>query len=331
MAFGNFKDPIKSETQSVSRKLKWARPDPKAKYGKNIGMVGQAMSGKTLTALLFAFFNSEFKGYMTKYPAVVELLSSGILPEIERVVILESENNLRKALNDGIEKALFKPILDRIEIISIQIPRKEISIKNGRVVSEKREQLDEIKMQYVETVKEVVDMKDENMLFIKDSKTKFKKLLDDKLGLIVDTVQKRPNASFEGLDKYTQAFYAHRNAEWENLMEYERGFAGWSIDTFKESKTPQWVMDKDPTAQSVSTKWVTGTPHFLDVVFRIFARPNGTRVCNIVEGNSRYLPTNPKEWKFDIPMASRMGAMPLINCLCEKILLGEIAEDEIFW
>jgi len=331
MSFGSFPKKEDSGVQTLTKKLKWVKPDVNAKYGKNIGLVGQPMAGKTLTSLLFGFFNSEFKSYMSKYPKVIELLNSGVLPEIERIVVLESENNLRKALNDGVEKALFKPIIDKIDIIPIVVPRKEMVVKSGKVVSIKREQLEELREQYVETVKEVVDMKDENMLFIKDSKTKFKKLLDDKLGLIIDTVQNRSHSSFEGLDKYTQAFYAHRNAEWENLAEYERGFAGWSIDTFKESVTPGWVLDTNPGAEPLSTKWVTGTPHFLDVVYRITARPNGTRKCEIVEGNSRYLPTDPKQWAFDIPLASRMGAMPLIERLCEKLLLGESEDDEQFW
>lgn len=322
--------------QKVVKPLKWYKPKKDAKYGKNIAIVGQPMAGKTLLSLSFGFFNSKYKKHIREagFHKVIEVMDAGILPEIEKIVVLESENNLRKALNDGVEKALFTPFINEgiIDIIPITVPRKSIIVRNNKLVDITKELLEEKKNQYKDTVKQIVDEEDEGTLFIIDSATKYKKLLDDRLGTIIDTIQGRKHTSLEGLDKYTQVFYSHRNTEWENLMEYKRGFKGWNIDTYKESKTPGWVLEKDPTADPLNTKWVNGTEHFLDMIYRITALSNGDREISIMGGKGRYLPEDPKDWKpFKLPLKSRLGAMPLIDLMCKKLLMGEVKDEGQFW
>ena len=258
-----------SEPSTKIRALEWERKkiDPNAIYGKNIGILGLPMAGKTNLLLQHGFFNSKFipKIRDAGYHDVVELLKSGILAEIEKIVIIESENNLMKAFNDGIEKALYRPIRDMIDVIPITIPRKSVILKKGKLINVNREVLEQVKEKYKETIKALVDDEPETTLIGVDSGTKYKKLLDDKIGNFVDVIERRPNASLEGLDKYTMIAYAHRNTEWEEVMEYVRGFRGWNIDTFKESKTPAFVLKQDPTKEPLSTKWVKGTEHFLDI------------------------------------------------------------------
>lgn len=317
--------------------LEWERqkPDDTRKFGKNIGILGQAHAGKTNLLLQHGFFNSKFIPRIRDagYHDVIELLKSGILPEIEKIVVLESENNLMKALNDGVEKALYKPIRDIIDIIPVKMPRKAIVYKKGKIVSINKELLSQVIEKFKEEVFALVDDEPETTLIGIDSATKPKKLLDDKLGFFIDTFEKRPNASLEGLDKYTMIFYAHRNTEWETIMEYKRGFKGWNIDTFKESKTPDFVLAKDPTKNPISTKWVSGTEHFLDIVWRITALNNGQiRKVEIADGKSRYMPSKIELLKpFTIKQTSRMAAMPLISRMTEKLMLGETKDDEQFW
>ena len=324
----------KLEPLTKIRELEWIaeKPNPDAKYGKNIGIVGQPHSGKTNLALLHGFFNSKYIPRMKEkgYHNVVELLKSGILPEIEKIIIVESENNLRKALNDGVEKGLYKPLLPIIDIIPVKIPRKHVVIRGGKLVNINREIIQQAIEKYKDVVKGLVDDEDEGTLLIIDSGTKFKKLLDDKLGAVVEIAEKRANSLPEGLDKYTQIFYAFRNTEWENLMEFIRGFRGWNIDTFKESKTPQQYVDLG--SPELSTKWVTGTPHFLDIVWRITRQPDESRLVEIADGKSRYMPSKVEMLKpFKLPLKSRMGAMSLISRMTEKLMLGESTDDEQFW
>lgn len=325
-----------SEPLTKIKPLEWERKkvDPNAKYGKNIALIGQPMAGKTNLLLQHGFFNSAFIPHMKEagFHDVVELLKSGLLPEIEKIVIIESENNLLKALNDGVEKALYRPLRDIIDIIPIVIPRKNVVLKGGKLVSVNREILSQVREKYKETIKALVDDEPETTLLGVDSGTKYKKLLDDKIGTFVDTIEERKNASLEGLDKYTMIAYAHRNTEWEEVMEYVRGFKGWNIDTFKESKTPDFVLKADPTKDALNTKWVNGTEHFLDIVWRITGLPDGSRRVEIVDGQSRYLPSKTEKLKpFKIPTNSRMAAMPLISRMTEKLMLGETKDDEQFW
>lgn len=325
-----------TEPLTKVKKIEWQRykPDEAAQYGKNIGILGQAMSGKTNLALQFGFFNSKYTPYMKKhgFNDVVELLKSGVLAEIEKIVVVESENNLMKALNDGVEKALYRPLRDIVDIIPVTIPRKNVVIRGGKLVNINSEILSQVREEYKETIKALVDDEDDSTLIIIDSGSKYKKLLDDKLGTFIDKIEGRSHASLEGLDKYTQIFYAHRNTEWEEVMEYMRGFKGWNVTTFKESKTPGWVLEQDPTKNPFSQKWVNGTPHFLDIVWRVTALPDGNRRVEIVDGQSRYLPSKVEMLKpFNIPLNSRMGAMPLISRMVEKLMLGESADDEQFW
>jgi len=331
--FSSPNDKKEDKPLQKSKALEWEKPDPNQKFGKNIAIIGGSTVGKTNLALQFGFFNSDYKEYMKRHGFLktVEVLERDILAEVKEIIVVESENNLKKALNDGVEKALYRPLTQKgiIDIIPITIPRKEVKLKDKRLVNVYSDLLEEKKEQFVDLIKEIVDTRGENTLLIIDSMSKYKKLLDDRLGLIVDTIKARAHASLEGLDKYTQAFYAHRNTQWENIMEYKRGFKGWNVDTFKESKTPQHYVDQG--AEPLSTKWVAGTPHFMDMVYRIIVLANGTRQVEIADGQGRYMPTDPKKWRFKYPMNSRMGGMSLIECMCETLLLGEDSDDDKFW
>lgn len=324
----------KIEPLTKIRELEWIaeKIDPNARYGKNIAILGQAHAGKTNLALLHAYFNSKYIPKMKEkgYHDVVELLKSGILAEIEEIVVVESENNLKKAMNDGVEKALYRPLLPILDIIPVKIPRKEVVIRGGKLVNINKEKIQQAIDKYKEVVMGLVDDKDESCLLIIDSATKFKKLLDDKLGNVIEIAEKRAQSTVEGLDKYTQIFYAFRNTEWEKVMEYKRGFKGWNVDTFKESKTPQQYVDLG--AAELSTKWVGGTPHFLDIVWRITRQADESRLIEIADGKSRYMPTSADMLKpFKLPLKSRMAAMSLISRMTEKLMLGESQDDEQFW
>ena len=57
-----------SEPLTKIKKIEWERkkPDADAKYGKNIGILGQPMSGKTNLAVQYGFFNSKYIQYIYK-------------------------------------------------------------------------------------------------------------------------------------------------------------------------------------------------------------------------------------------------------------------------
>jgi len=315
-----------AEPKHRVQRLKWQKPDYTIKYGKNIALVGEPMVGKTILGLLFGYFNREYINDIRDagYDKVVELLKADILPEIRKIVVLEPENKLIAAMNDGVEKLLLKPFKDNdtIDIIPIPITRKEQKFKNDKVITARREHIEEMKDQFDMEVGYIVDEVDEHTLFMIDSMTDYKKLLDDRFGLLFEVINKKNIASLEGVDTYRQAHYASRNTWWENLMKRKRGFRGWNIDTYKESETPERFLKagEDP----VKTKWVGGTEHNLDMVYRIIKITDTNRRIKILNG--RYLPAEPEQHEFAYPLLSKMGAMPLIEAMAEKLLLGETAE-----
>ena len=324
-----FGDDIKPKEEAVDeprqmvRKLSWQTPNFSIQYGKNLAIVGQPMVGKTILALLLGYFNKKYKDLILNagYPAVVEVMEADLLPEIRKILVLETENNLLKSLNTGIEKALLKPFVNDkvIQIAPILISRKEVRMSNGKVVSIRREMIEESKEEFDSGVKDLVADEDEHTLFVIDSMSAYKKLLDDKFGLMYEILSKRDSAKMEGIETYKQAYYASRNTWWENLMQSKRGFKGWNVDTYKESEIPEhW---RKPGEEDYRIKWVGGSEHNLDMVYRIEKLGDGSRTIEILNG--RYSPDNYDHHKFGYPMNDKMGAMPLINSMCEKLLLGE--------
>jgi hypothetical protein len=183
----------------------------------------------------------------------------------------------------------------------------------------RRETIEALKEQFDDTVKAMVEDEDEHTLFIIDSMSSYKKLLDDKFGLMYEVISKRDSATMDGIDTYKQAYYASRNTWWENLMQSKRGFKGWNVDTYKESEIPEhW---RKPGEDDFRIKWISGTEHNLDMVYRIEKIADGTRNIHIYNG--RYEPTDPLMHEFSYPLNSKMGAMPLINSMAEKLLMGE--------
>jgi len=317
--------PEREEPIQMVRPLRWQTPDFSIQYGKNLAFVGQPMVGKTDAAILLGYYNSEYKGLIKEagYDRVIELMESDIMPEIRKIMVLETENNLLKALNSGIEKALFRPFIEQkiIQVAPIVIPRKEVKLTaDAKIISIRRQLIEELKEQFDNEVKAIVADEDEHTLFIIDSMSSYKKLLDDKFGLLYEVLNKRDNAVFDGIDTYRQSYYASRNTWWENLMQVKRGYKGWQIDTYKESETPEhWLK---PGEDPYRIKWITGTEHNLDMVYRISKDPAGIRRVEILNG--RYSPENYDDHQFMYPLNSKMGAMPVIDAMAEKLLLGEI-------
>ena len=83
---------IEAEEAPVSQRvqtLKWHKPTLDERYGKNISLLGQPMAGKTFLALLLGYFNSQYKTSIKEagYDRIIEVMNSGLLPEIEKIVV----------------------------------------------------------------------------------------------------------------------------------------------------------------------------------------------------------------------------------------------------
>lgn len=338
MVYGQDLESEEDEPQTIYRKSDMITLTGEEKTGKNIAMVGLPDAGKTIASILWGFFNSKYKKWIKEagYDGVVELLNSGVVPEVEKIVILETENYYKKIGSDGIGNVLFKPLL-KDKVISVQpiIPdRRDYKIdKDGRMVDIKARLLMEIKQAFQDFVDEAVKDYPETTLFIIDSMSGYKKLIDDNLGLVFDHYQaktgKGKDASVEAFDSIRQAFYAQRNTWWNGIMQKKRGYEGWQIDTYKLKETPDWVIAKEPTRDIEYELWVAGTEHDLDMIYTL--RENKEEGTRTFDAYGRQI----KKYMYDIsyPQESRMGAMPFIEIMSEILMLGEQPEEELdkYW
>lgn len=317
----NSSDKDESPIQKV-RPLKWHKPELNKPHGKNIALCGQTKAGKTLLMCLLGYFREEFRDDILAagYDRVVKVMDKKILPTIKEIVVLETENNLLKGITDGVELELLKPLidLDVFKIIPVKFERKEIAIDGDSVVTLRKDKIELLKQEYDATVRYYVEHANDHTLLGIDGLSGYKKILEDKFGILYETLSNRPNPIVEGMDTYRQSYYASRNSWWENIMQSLRGYPGWNIITFKEKITPpQWLQ---PGQDPINTVWVGGTDFYLDMVYRVTRMTEKDRSIEILDG--RYVPENEEEHLFNFPYMDKMGAMPLIDSMCEKLLLG---------
>jgi hypothetical protein len=249
-------------------------------------------------------------------------MDRGLVPEIEHIMVLEPENKLLQAITDGVERDLLRPFVKKgiLEVAPINVPRKEVQItEKGLSISQRRAYFDAKKEQFDQAIRSVVDSYGPETLFIIDSMTKYYKLLQDKFGLLYDVLNKRENPTQEGIDTYRQSYYASRNTWWENTMEYKAGFEGWNIDIYKEKPIPKHY--QEPGEEPFNIKWCPGTMHHLDQSYRVIKISDKERYIKLYQG--RYEPQDPADHKFPYLLDSKMGAMPILENMAEKLLYGE--------
>jgi len=314
--------PVADKPERSTRPLKWYKPDINKPHGKNLGFLGATKAGKTMLLCLLGYFREEFREDILAagYDRVVEVMDKKILPTIHEIVVLETENNLLKGITDGMEYKLLKPLLDldMFKIIPVEFERKEVALKEGKIETLRKEEIEIVKQEFDFTIRDYVDNGGEHTLLAVDGMSGYKKILEDKFGMLYEVLSKRDNAFVEGLDTYRQSYYASRNSWWENIMQKLRGYKGWNIVTFKETVTPEYYLK--PGEDPIKTNWVKGTDFYLDMVYRITKISETVRNVEVLDG--RYVPSQKDDSFFQIPYDNPMGAMPLIDSMCEKLLLG---------
>lgn len=317
----------KSEEDSPKkaiRELVWYKPDPSVAYGKNIAITGKSKAGKTLLMCLLGYFREEFRDDIIDagYDRVVEAMDKKVLPTIHNILVIESETNLLKSLNAGTERDLLQPLmdLDVFQVAPVTFERKEVALADdNKIITLRREEIEECKQQFDYTVREVLRRENKegtHTLFAIDSMTGYKKILDDKFGLLYEVISNKNNAVMDGIDTYRQSFYASRNSWSENIMQLLRTYKGWQVTTFKGEDTPPQYLK--PGEDPYNIKWVNGTEFFLDMIYKVTRITETVREIEIMDG--RYVPSDPEEMTFPYPCNDKMGAMPLIDSMCEKLL-----------
>ena len=190
------KAPIVEKPQQKVRPLKWYKPDATKPHGKNIGLLGSTKAGKTMLLCLLGYFREEFRDDILAagYDRVVEVMDKKILPTIHEIVVLETENNLLKGITAGMEYKLLKPLLDldMFKIIPVEFERKEVALKDGKIESLRKEEIELVKAEFDYTIRNYVDNGSEHTLLAVDGMSGYKKILEDKFGMrVVEVIYKK--------------------------------------------------------------------------------------------------------------------------------------------
>jgi hypothetical protein len=309
---------VKEPTQTLdSRTHKYTKQDPIKMRGIKLGGFGRRKMGKSMSFGLLGFFNDEYKPIMEQkgYTGCVKLLSKGILPQIEKIIIGDTEIVWNeRILNYPYLKRYFVPLLPKIDAIDLH----GLDPDKGQSMS-----FEETKLLVEDFVGKIMDG-GENVLGIMDSFSTYKMALDqDLFNLHGKEFLHTKLKSGEGADdNIMQIHYGWVNVVWEMIMTTMRDCKGWFGSTFKmgemTDETYESVKKKNAAAgkapsQKESIKWVKGTDFFVDVCFKFFDRWEFAEGQNkqIINCKYEYGSIRPAMIEFPLPDNSAAGLMML--------------------
>ena len=192
--------------------------------GYTFGFCGEANSGKTITALTFGYLNKTFLPLWEKhFPLTAKALEEGVIPEVQRIEVIDSENALEKQLPRPFEQKFLKPLMGKVPIQRHRIepvaPKVYDDIENGF----------EITQDSVSLVFDALDQyedalrlsRDNHCLLVLDSASRLYKLLTAKSKIIYQ--QRVKDKGEETVKNEGFAKWQDRNVWWDEDMTLLRG------------------------------------------------------------------------------------------------------------
>jgi len=305
--------------------------------GYTLGFYGISKAGKTCTAFSLANLRKEMIPlWGDKFPLCKKYLENDLLPEIKRVVMIDTEGSFKKQKNQIQEKRLFKYIVGRVEFLYLsvqsQVPdscledlRKgiTISIESSRQIYEDVELIES-------TIKWVNANSDKNTLVIFDSASKYKDLIEAKGTIQYDLriLQKGVEAvKDEGFHKL-----AMRKIWWDAALGMLRGSPGWIVSTFRVVPTSDYTIavtkSKGREPAYTKTEALSTTMFALDMEYD-FELGDSKFSRNITIRNGRWVDENDDENnKFTIDFSTRFSSLKLIESMLAVMTDEKLYSDD---
>ena len=103
--------------------------------GLNVAFTAYEHKGKTLMATLLGFLNTEYFDTLNvkeKFPKTYQMIKEGVVPEVEKIQVLDLDCSYKKLSHLGIFGKLVKPlyIAKKIKRTTIKIPKRKIDFLN---------------------------------------------------------------------------------------------------------------------------------------------------------------------------------------------------------
>lgn len=305
--------------------------------GYTFGFYGLTKTGKSCTAYSLANLRKEMiPAWEEDYPLCAKALREGLIPEINRVIFIDTENAFKKQKNQLEQKRLFKYIDGRVEFlykpVPIQIPNSDLEdLKKGMTISaESAKQIYEDVDLVENIIRWAKENSDENTLVIFDSASKYLDLVAAK-----GTIQYDMRISQKGKDAVKDEGYHKwemRKMWWDATLGMLRGTPGWIVSTFRVVPNSDYsiAISKQKGREPVYTKdeALKTTGFALDMEYDFdFGETKFTRHVSI--RNGRWVDEQDDDNnKFIISKTSRFSSLKLIESMLEVMMSEEMFADD---
>jgi len=226
-----------------------------AAEGINVTFRGKQKFGKTLNGLLWGYFNSEYKSQLRamNLDHAIEVMDQGVLPEIEYIIAIDTECDIKANLRRGKMKQLCGKLRKKIKHVPTPLQRKVEGMKDGKAVTLNALEIDAQRQNIEAAIWKAVDTFGENVMIFFDSASDYKKALDDLSDVVFKKTVKTSMSPAKGKqdtenDPFWRSFYQYRNKWWHNSLIKLKSFQGWCISTIKEEDVEEEyrvVLDKN--------------------------------------------------------------------------------------
>jgi hypothetical protein len=310
--------------------------------GYTLGFYGRTKTGKTTTAISLANLRLEMIPAWEKwFPLCAENLRNGMLPEINRIIIVDTEAAIKKQMGQIEQRNMFKFINGRVKVlhkaVPIKVPNSDLEdLDKGKVISDESAQLIYDKVEMIESYLEWAhDNADEHTLVIFDSASRYLDLLKAK-----GTIQYNRRILLFGKDSVKQeGFHAleYRKIWWNATMEQLRSTPGWVVSTFRVVPTSDYsiavAQSKGLEPQYTKTEALKTTGFALDMEYDFdFGETDFSKHVDIRAG--RWVDeTDDENNNFDLTKSNRYSGLQMIEnmlkVMCDPEMFGDEDEFEL--
>ena len=255
--------------------------------GFNIALPAYEWKGKSLYATLFGYFNSIFFDRMNvkeKFPECYDMFHSGLLPEVEKIQVLDLDASYKRLSHKGVFGTLAKPLYDlkMIKRKTIKIPKRQQKMVNSDVREIATIDIDKTKMEIENEITIATRDNGPEIMLLIDSMSSYDELLNDKFrilyeGVIADSDKRNMGSSLKGIK---QSYWTIRNGWWLGTLRDKRTYEGFQIDTYKISPKSDVWLEKEISIKEKAGKstlaiedyiiqWAPRTEFELDLIMQI--------------------------------------------------------------
>jgi hypothetical protein len=211
-------------------------------------------------------------------------IKEGVVPEVEKIQVIDLDNSYKKLSKLGIFGKLVSPLYNehKIQRKTITIPRRKVDITNPYAMDIAGIDIDRTKKVIENVIAECVADNGSEIALIIDSMSSYDELLNDKFRIIYESIlaeeEKRKYGS--SLDGVKQSYWQIRNGWWIETLRDKRSYSGWQLDTYKVDDKPDiWYerevesakkKGKDPKkVKPYKIQWAPKTEFDLDMIFMV--------------------------------------------------------------